>query len=272
MPCNIPGPGTNTKDFETQLKGCICSSCCEQEECGCLLTYGCLYNLRGDLSLSSFNAPYQKPIIECSRNCSCDITCSNRVVQKGIRLPLEVFETDLKGFGLRTKSAIRRCQFVCEYAGEVLTHSEAKRRTRALLKSDNNYCLALHEHLHNGDVVSTYVDPTCYGNVGRFINHSCDPNLFMVPVRFRNNVPHLALFATRDITVNEELSYDYSGELPPSFLTCNSFSAQQMEHNSFEKNSDSAGTERKPCYCGAKQCRKYLPFDKSLFDSKPLDS
>ena len=57
----------------------------------------------------------------------------------------------------------------------------------------------------------TYVDPTYRRNIGRYINHSCDPNLVMLPVRVNNNKLKLALFAFRDIKTGEELCYSYSG-------------------------------------------------------------
>ena len=39
---------------------------------------------------------------------------------------------------------------------------------------------------------------TFVGNIGRYANHSCAPNLTMHPVRSElASVPHLALFANR---------------------------------------------------------------------------
>ena len=37
------------------------------------------------------------------------------------------------------------------------------------------------------------------GNIGRYANHSCDPNIVIVPVRIQTVIPHLALVASRDI-------------------------------------------------------------------------
>ena len=88
----------------------------------------------------------------------------------------------------------------CEYAGQVISQTVARYRAESQQPSDNNYILVLREHLDGGKVVCTYVDPRTVGNAGRFINHSCEPNLFMVPVRIDNNVPRLALFALCDIS------------------------------------------------------------------------
>lgn len=38
-------------------------------------------------------------IIECNNRCGCGRTCPNRVVQRGRRMPLEIFKTQKKGWG-----------------------------------------------------------------------------------------------------------------------------------------------------------------------------
>uniref|UniRef100_A0A8C8RUK2 SET domain-containing protein n=1 Tax=Pelusios castaneus TaxID=367368 RepID=A0A8C8RUK2_9SAUR len=115
------------------------------------------------------------------------------------------------GWGLRPLESIPKGRFVCEYAGEVLGFSEACRRIQAQTPQDSNYIIAVREHLYDGQIMETFVDPMYIGNVGRFLNHSCEPNLFMVPIRINSLVPKLAFFAAADISAGEELSYDYSG-------------------------------------------------------------
>jgi hypothetical protein len=78
------------------------------------------------------------------------------------------------------------------------------------------------------------IDARWYGNVGRFINHSCNPSL--MAVRVCVEVPHeylhrIGFFALRDIVENEELSFDYRY--------------------------DSTG-HTMPCHCGAPNCRKWV--------------
>jgi len=38
-------------------------------------------------------------IVECNNRCGCGRTCPNRVVQRGRRMPLEIFKTQKKGWG-----------------------------------------------------------------------------------------------------------------------------------------------------------------------------
>ena len=52
------------------------------------------------------------------------------------------------------------------------------------------------------------IDANNYGNIARFINHSCQPNLTPVKVFASHQdlrFPHIALFANRDIKKGEEL-------------------------------------------------------------------
>ncbi|XP_013392113.1 histone-lysine N-methyltransferase SETMAR-like [Lingula anatina] len=310
--CNIPGPGTDTEDFLSQFQGCDCRSVCLPDTCPCIQRFGPSYNNEGQLICTAISL-CDKPVYECNRECKCSIQCSNRIVQRGVQFKLQVRNTDSdKGFGLYALETIPKDHFVCEYAGEVLTQEEAKRRTKALKHTDMNYIFVLREHIHlaqaelsnappkddkhvasteyrhepaNGnihvalnkdmhvtpnenihvhlavnediqlapnEVLTTYIDPTKIGNVGRFINHSCGPNLYIVPVRVDNSVPKLALFASRDIFAGEELSFNYSGSSGPK--------PKSTEN-------DCVLSLRKLCHCGYADCQGFLPFDESLFDA-----
>ena len=86
--------------------------------------------------------------------------------------------------------------------------------------------------------LTTHIDPTRHGNVARFFNHSCSPNLMTRTFRVDSLLPaHVGLFASRDIEADEELTFSY-GEVP-------------------------ANREEllRPCHCGSNGCKKFLPFD-----------
>mmetsp|Transcript_8755 Transcript_8755/g.14382 ORF Transcript_8755/g.14382 Transcript_8755/m.14382 type:complete len:102 (+) Transcript_8755:2410-2715(+) len=56
------------------------------------------------------------------------------------------------------------------------------------------------------------IDATALGNVARFFNHSCSPNMrthqiYVPPAPY----PHIGFFALRDIEIGEELTFDYAG-------------------------------------------------------------
>jgi SET domain-containing protein len=56
------------------------------------------------------------------------------------------------------------------------------------------------------------LDAKWYGNVGRFLNHSCAPNCVKQSVVTDSHdlrAPRMAVFTTRDVPAMEELTYDY---------------------------------------------------------------
>ncbi|XP_054450589.1 histone-lysine N-methyltransferase SETMAR [Pteronotus mesoamericanus] len=251
-PAHVAGPGADVDPAQITFPGCLCRSRpCVPGACTCLRQAE-NYDADTRLQLLGSVAGRAPPIFECNALCQCPEHCANRVVQRGVQLRLQVFRTRRKGWGLRTLEFIPRGRFVCEYAGEVLGFSEARRRIRLQTPRDANYIIAVREHASNGQVMETFVDPAHVGNVGRFLNHSCEPNLLMVPVRVDSMVPRLALFAAKDILPEEELSYDYSGR----FLN-------QMDGEDGERPDN--GKLRKPCYCGSKACAAFLPYDGSLY-------
>lgn len=181
------------------------------------------------------------------------------MVQKGQHLQLQVFKTKLKGWGLRTLESINKFTFVCEYAGELISIQEAKKRAQELTHETGNYLIVLREHSSSDQILRTHVDARFYGNASRFINHSCIPNLVMVPVRVDSIVPQLALFAARNIDIGEELSFDYSGEYDVW-----SSSKTNDEHQELKVLRD-LGKEPRSCHCGAQSCKGFLPFESSLY-------
>ncbi|XP_034023349.1 histone-lysine N-methyltransferase SETMAR [Thalassophryne amazonica] len=255
-PENTEGPGCSVDLSEITLPGCSClSTSCSPDSCSCLRTHGQHYSSTGTLlNLSGTDGDYCAPVFECNALCCCSDVCSNRVVQRGLRLRLEVCRTIHKGWGVRTLQPIPHGTFVCEYAGEVISFKEARRRQQAQKYEDNNYIIAVREHAGKGHIIETFVDPTMIGNVGRFLNHSCLPCLAMVPVRVHSAVPRLALFAGRDIESQEELTFDYSGGFrnqPPVELVSTQTDAAEAVH-------------RKVCRCGATNCARFLPLDLSI--------
>lgn len=140
---------------------------------------------------------------------------------------------------------IERGKFVCEYAGQRISLNDAIRRTckKSAAGSDakapdweHNYILVFKEHLSDGRLICTCLDPTFIGNVGRFINHSCAPNLDAFAVRVGGyKHPRIAFFAARDISIGEELTFSYQD-------------SSSVQHDD---------SDRKPCFCGQTDCKKW---------------
>lgn len=254
---NIPGPAENTLEYEIllsnfnsmMLENCLCKKICVKMLCKCLqISHGDNYEryiCDGELQykLNHKSKVFRDyPIVECNSNCSCPATCGNRIVQNGPMdgLIVKPCEDSLKGMGLFTPHFIPKGTFICEYAGELLT------RTQALLRLEENeaqgkmnYVFCVIEHTHEG-IIETYVDPSKFGNIGRYINHSCEPNSCIVPVRSETAIPHLAIFACTDIQEDEEITFNYG-----------SGSKSATDNNTDRK--------RKVCVCKSTSCEGFMP-------------
>lgn len=204
-------------------------------------------------------------VFECGPNCGCGPDCINRISQRGIKYQLEVFRTLDKGWAVRTKDFIPSGAPVCEYVGIL-------RRTDELDKVDvNDYIFeidCLHtikgiegrerrfgavsasicdniEKMEDGYLEKTpefCIDANHVGNVSRFVNHSCEPNLFVQCILSTHHDVRLArivLFAARSISPWQELTYDYGYPLDSVMGSDGKVKVQ-------------------PCYCGTEDCRKRL--------------
>ncbi|KAG5881158.1 hypothetical protein JTB14_024575 [Gonioctena quinquepunctata] len=185
------------------LQTCNCEERCMSDGCACgKLSVKCWYDEEGKLS-PDFNFADSPIIFECNDACSCNaITCRNRAVQRGLQQRFQLYKTDTKGWGVKTLKFIPKGSYVCEYVGEILTDVEADRR------EDDSFFF----DLDNKGLESFCVDAKYYGNFTRFINHCCTPNLHPVKVFTDHQdlrFPKIAFFALRDITLGEELSFDY---------------------------------------------------------------
>lgn len=235
--------------YEYNLEGCCCTSGCHLDtHCKCNQRSGTFYEFTDVKILDTYRIQekgYEIPTYECNDNCICSKDlCGNRLVQFGPRKQLIVkkCENELIGLGLFTLSEIKKGSFICEYAGEIITEEEAKQRYNYCHKKTvANYIFCINEKFGE-KVVKTFIDPTKYGNIGRYINHSCEPNSKLVVIRINDTIPILGIFANIDIQKNSEITYNYGHEF---------------------KNSENE-TSRKKCLCMSKICRKYLPYDMSL--------
>ncbi|XP_064099740.1 dentin sialophosphoprotein-like isoform X2 [Macrobrachium nipponense] len=187
----------------TSLKWCECEDGCNADTCSCgQLNFQCWFDPDGRL-LSTFNYTDPPMIFECNRACRCNkLSCNNRVVQHGISAHMQLFKTDGKGWGVRALKTIQKGSYVCEYVGEIITDLEADQR------EDDSYLF----DLDNKDSETFCIDARGYGNIARFINHLCEPNLTPVKVFIDHQdltFPRIAFFANRDIEADEELGFDY---------------------------------------------------------------
>ncbi|XP_050363509.1 histone-lysine N-methyltransferase, H3 lysine-9 specific SUVH1-like [Argentina anserina] len=225
--------------------GCNCSGGCLPGDSSCLC-----------IQKNEENLPYtangllvnQKSLLhECGPSCKCPPNCRNRVSQGGLRVRLEVFKTKDKGWGLRSWDPIRAGAFLCEYAGEALNVSGIESlgddRADDYSFDANRTCQPL--GVLPGDSIEgpnapfpLLISANTAGNVARFMNHSCSPNVIWQPVLRENKNEsdlHVAFYAVGHIPPMKELTYDYGMILPG---------------NPYQR--------KKLCLCGSVKCRSFF--------------
>lgn len=164
--------------------------------------------------------------MECvDGDCNCGRDCQNQRFQRKQYANVSVIKTDKKGYGLRANSDLNPGDFIFEYIGEVINEPTFRRRT---IQYDQEgikhfYFMSLTK--------SEFVDATKKGNLGRFCNHSCNPNCYVdkwvVGEKLR-----MGIFAERHIKAGEELVFNY--------------------------NVDRYGADPQPCYCGEHNCTGFI--------------
>ena len=89
-----------------------------------------------------------------------------------------------------------------QYVGEVFSVDSDLGQERVKLYK-NSTCTYLMKTTN-----SEVIDPTFYGTIARFINHSCEPNCVTQKWNVLGEMC-VGIFATKDIKENEELTFDY---------------------------------------------------------------
>ncbi|KAM9334229.1 histone-lysine N-methyltransferase SETDB2 isoform 2-T2 [Symphorus nematophorus] len=310
---------------------CDCTDgCSDAQRCACvaMTTGGRHY------SHHRLEEPVSSGVYECGPWCGCDrARCQNRLVQRGIRVRLQVFLSDDRGWGVRCRDDLDRGTFVCIYAGVILQRLQSPsgppspKLTRTDLPSDDevevvtewlappvlegrsNLLEPTSPPLHvpviqrpadpnatsgqdrdktvlvggpeppspsaagSGDqspaqektVATTtgvngtkttsqkslkrtmkaedvnFLDASKEGNVSRFINHSCQPNLFIQNVFTDSHdpaFPVIAFFTNRVVKAGTELTWNYSA--------------------------DTRGKQEVPCLCGSNGCQGEFTIEENL--------
>ncbi|XP_056153989.1 histone-lysine N-methyltransferase SETDB1-A [Lampris incognitus] len=125
----------NSLDF---MPGCDCTDGCRDSvACSCRqltiqatsLSPGGPVDASAGYNHKRLNGRIITGLYECSARCSCNPRmCSNRVVQHGIQLRLQVFMAPGRDWGIRCLDDVAKGTFVCAYSGRVIcgeknTHS-----------------------------------------------------------------------------------------------------------------------------------------------------
>lgn len=199
-------------------------------------------------------------VFECNPNCSCGADCVNRTSQRGVHYRFEVFRTPHKGWGVRSWDYIPSGAPICEYIGILKKTDEVDSATGNCYLFDidciqtmkgldgrerrlRDVSLAMHTEKNDDHSAPEFcIDAGSTGNFARFINHSCQPNLFVQCILSSHHEVKLArvvLIAADNIPPLKELTYDYGYALDS--VVGSDGKVEQLE-----------------CTCGAADCRKRL--------------
>jgi len=169
----------------------------------------------------------------------------------GVRYKLKVRPINMaKGYGVTAQEDIPAGQYVFDYVGEIVSGEEAVQREANYASSRQSPFMfnitlpapGLGLEVCKGRVykatssVLCTVDCTKKGNVARLVNHSCSPNLVVLPHFLGHSAcPRLQVFSTKDIQAGDELLMDYHSGACSEELS-----------------------QRVPCHCGSPECRGWV--------------
>uniref|UniRef100_A0A674CQE9 SET domain bifurcated histone lysine methyltransferase 1a n=1 Tax=Salmo trutta TaxID=8032 RepID=A0A674CQE9_SALTR len=328
----VAASGVSINTSSDFLMGCDCTDGCrDRSACSChqltiqataLLPAG-PEDVNAGYTHKRLEKRLSTGIYECNALCRCDPrVCSNRVVQHGLQLRLQLFMTVGKSWGIRCLDDIAKGTFICTYTGDLSTEgnmymvnlnhiegaeskegyeseahcsdNESGTDMQSLASPANSYdeeepsdyedsyedkdydvseddggsdddfrhnvssmersyvtrrhAKILQEdpakksgsdakssdqqdgtaegndkeasnatrHFFDGEESCYVIDAKLEGNVGRYLNHSCQPNLFAQNVFVDTHdlrFPWVAFFASKRIRAGTELAWDYKCEL-----------------------------------------------------------
>jgi SET domain-containing protein len=139
----------------------------------------------------------------------------------------ELRRSPIHGWGVFATTFIKAGTRIIEYRGERISREEANRRyARKLTQTTHTFLFILDEH--------TVLDGGRFGNLARYINHSCEPNCESL----QDSRGRVFIEAIADIPPGVELTMDY--------------------HLQVADGNPDTWRRDYPCYCGTPSCRRTL--------------
>ncbi|KIY47634.1 hypothetical protein FISHEDRAFT_66005 [Fistulina hepatica ATCC 64428] len=208
----------------------------EGSTCDCVYERG--HNARDDACGEDSDCINRLTQVEClPDDCRCGAYCLNQRFQKQEYADIEIVLTEKKGFGLRAERDLPKDAFIYEYVGDIVGSSSFKKRMREYAEEGirHFYFMMLQK--------DEFIDATKSGGIGRFANHSCNPNCYVAKWTVGDHV-RMGIFAKRKILQHEELTFNY--------------------------NVDRYGHQAQACYCGEPNCVGFIG-GKTQTDAVTLD-
>ncbi|KAM6931412.1 histone-lysine N-methyltransferase SETD1B-A-like [Xenentodon cancila] len=157
-----------------------------------------------------------------SFNCDSDLVKFNQLKFRKKRIRFS--RSHIHEWGLFAMEPIAADEMVIEYVGQIIRQVIADTREQRYEEEGigNSYLFRVDQ--------DTIIDATKYGNLARFINHSCNPNCYAKIITVESQ-KKIVIYSRQPISVNEEITYDYKFPIEDKKI---------------------------PCLCGADSCRGSL--------------
>ena len=123
----------------------------------------------------------------------------------------------IHGWGLFSKLDVPKDGMIVEYMGETIRQCIADQREKQYEVSGEGSCYMFRLDLQR------VIDATVIGCMARFMNHCCQPNAYAKVITVdteKGPERKIIVFASRDVTAGEEITYDYKFPVEDGSLKC----------------------------------------------------
>ncbi|KAK2837545.1 hypothetical protein Q5P01_014757 [Channa striata] len=157
-----------------------------------------------------------------SFSCDSDLVKFNQLKFRKKRIRFS--RSHIHEWGLFAMEPIAADEMVIEYVGQIIRQVIADMREQKYEEEGigSSYLFRIDQ--------DTIIDATKFGNLARFINHSCNPNCYAKIITVESQ-KKIVIYSRQPISVNEEITYDYKFPIEETKI---------------------------PCLCGADSCRGSL--------------
>ncbi|CAL8137469.1 unnamed protein product [Orchesella dallaii] len=126
---------------------------------------------------------------------------------------LKLARSKIHEWGLFAAEPIAAEEMVTEYVGQVIRSwvADLRERTYETQGIGSSYLFRIDE--------DTVIDATRWGNLSRFINHSCNPNCYAKVITIGGE-KKVVFYSKQSIAISEELTYDYRFPIEDKKIPC----------------------------------------------------
>ncbi|GBG71173.1 hypothetical protein CBR_g8475 [Chara braunii] len=190
----------------TQFIPCGCRGPCKKD-CICLQNGTCCEKYCGFLFLNVwrnwlFYVDVIRILLEFYCSNSCAWGCGDPLRTTAIQQVL-LAKSDVQGWGAFLKNSVGRHDYLGEYTGELISHTEADKRGKIYDRVNSSFLFNLNDQF--------VLDAYRKGDKLKFANHSPNPNCYAKVMMVAGD-HRVGIFAKERIAAGEELFYDYRYE------------------------------------------------------------